>query len=170
MMAMRFFSKAWLESEPDETAHVGEAYERFIGGLPGSVGRRIRNFAKRYNLNDALMDSFLIFPKTSTIEFALIEGDLARGYRQLVITYKNARIAKASMKLLKRYVEHRLSEILYDEFDYRGPAADRPYSHRFLLWPDHESVAITFSDFRFVETPVPSRGFVSLGQVFDPDA
>jgi hypothetical protein len=157
---MDYFTRAWALGELTDSEFDGALanYHDYIGSFDPNSS--VRRFATAISLNDAWVDRFIFRP--DQLSLTLLTGDIQRGYWSTEINYVGARIVLGE-DALKQAVQHRPTEIWYDEFSGR-PAH---MVHRFLLVGPHGTedrgeVHIEFEDLNFSETRADGRMLPSL--------
>lgn len=149
---MRFFNRAWIESEDDRfTKTVRDRYAEHIREISPQLPPDARQLA-HLNLHDALFSYLCVDEGSPLVRMRLIIGDLQTGHAHLDIRYIGCKLPQPVVEQVRRLVEDPESEILYDEID----QAPTGFVHRLWCWPD-TSLDIFFQDLSLTRKSVPSR-------------
>jgi hypothetical protein len=151
---MMFFTREIISGEfaDDEVDTICKSYQQHIERILVSSPKEVAELAQT-NLHDGLIRRAVVDHGVHVLSLALRCGDLQVGYFDVDIQYSGVTLTPQQLQVLARRARDRRTEILADEID---TAADGPFVHRLLFWPDDE-LEIVFTGLTIEKQDQPSR-------------
>jgi hypothetical protein len=153
---MKFYTKKWYQGKLPhrESELIVKKYNQYFRKVLSKIPTLFRHHIKNLNLHDGLIDQFVIDKSKKEICLSLICGDNQRGYSKVEIKYKEPQGVGAATHKIRKLLQNRDTEILYDEFDLSN---DGRFIHRYLFWPEFIELKISFKSLNVQSHPKQNR-------------
>jgi len=152
---MKFFTREWANGtlEEGESRRLERSYDLHLTSIMPKLPRDAQLLASEISIHDGLIKNIKVDRSTRTISLELICGDIQKGYFDLDILYRDAKLIEMDINTLETLTKDQRTELLYDEFEQLD---NSKFIHRILLEPEGE-LAFSFDDLRIYTKPRKNR-------------